>query len=137
MHSIQTFNFVKLITISSNTFVFMVRGGVGVNLKTNLQDWLPLKLISQLIENLCCVRDSPEGPNMMMMVIVIMAMIMVIMVMVMVIMVVVTVIMVMIMDEYDDQNLSAQGTSCEWSESQLSHELPSNDLPSLEQIKEK
>ena len=116
MHSIQTFNFVKLITISSNTFVFMVRGGVWVTLKTNLQDWLPLKLISQLIENLCSVRDSPENPNMVMMVMVI---------------------MVMIMDQYDDQNLSAQGTSCEWPESQLSHELPSKDLPSLEQIKEK
>ena len=116
MHSIQTFNFAKLITISSNTFVFMVRGGVWVNLKANLQDWLPLKLMSQLIENLCCVRDSPESPNMMMVVMVIMA---------------------MIIDQYDDQDLSAQGTSCEWSESQLSHELPSKDLPSLEQIKEK
>ena len=122
MHSIQTFNFVKLITASSNTFVFMVRG-VWVNLKTNLQDWLTLKLISQLIENLCCVRDSPESPNMMMMVMVIMVMIMVI--------------MAMIMDQYDDQDLSAQGTSCECPESQLSHELPSKDLPSLEQIKEK
>ena len=126
MHSIQTFNFAKLITISSNTFVFMVRG-VWVNLKTNLQDWLTLKLISQLIENLCSVRDSPESPNMMMMVMVIMVMIMVM----------VMVIMAMIVDQHDDQNLSAQGTSCEWSESQLSHELPSNDLPSLEQIKEK
>ena len=116
MHSIQTFNFVKLITASSNTFVFMVRGGVWVNLKTNLQDWLPLKLISQLIENLCSVRDSPESPNMMMVVMVIMA---------------------MIIDQYDDQDLSAQGTSCECPESQLSHELPSKDLPSLEQIKEK
>ena len=38
-------------------------------------------------------------------------------------------------DVYDD--LSAQGTSCECPESQLSHELPSKDLPSLEQIKEK
>ena len=32
-------------------------------------------------------------------------------------------------DVYDD--LSAQGTSCECPESQLSHELPSKDLPSL------
>ena len=52
-------------------------------------------------------------------------------------MMVVMVIMAMIIDQYDDQDLSAQGTSCEWSESQLSHELPSNDLPSLEQIKVK
>ena len=51
--------------------------------------------------------------------------------MVMVIMMMVMVIMVMIMGQYDDQNLSAQGTSCEWPESQLSHELPSKDLPSL------
>ena len=39
-------------------------------------------------------------------------------------------------DVYDDNNdvyddLSAQGTSCECPESQLSHELLSKDLPSL------
>ena len=84
-----------------------------------------LKLILQLVEHLCCVRNSPEDKN----------------------------------NDYDDNggdddddienddddiendddldddydgDLSAQGTSCEWPDSQLIHELPSIDLPSLQ-----
>ena len=78
--------------------------------------WICLKLILQLVEHLCCVRNSPEDKN----------------------------------NDYDDNggddddieneddlddnydgDLSAQGTSCEWPDSQLIHELPSIDLPSL------